>query len=144
VYLVDTDVISQSAPSKAAASALLAVWMDQHSDRLFLSAITIAEIEDGIAKVRREGATRKATALASWLKTLLHLYQSRVLPFDVSVARVAGKLSDRARSKGHAPGFADAAIAATAATLSLIVLTRNVRHFASLGVPVHNPFESLP
>ncbi len=117
--------------------------MDQYSDRLFLSAITIAEIEDGIAKVRREGATRKASALASWLETLLHLYQSRVLPFDVSVARVAGKLSDRARGKGHAPGFADVAIAATAGTLGLTVLTCNVHHFASLGVPVHNPFESL-
>ena len=118
--------------------------MDQHSDRLFLSAITIAEIEDGIAQTRRKGASRKAAALESWLEALLHLYKSRVLPFDLSAARIAGKLSDRARSKGHTPGFADVAIAATAAALGLIVLTRNVRHFASLKVSVHNPFEALP
>jgi toxin FitB len=144
VYLVDTDVISVGAPSKGAASAALVAWMDENSERLFLSAVTIAEIEDGIAKNRREGASREAAALESWLETLLHLYANRVLPFDVPAARIAGRLSDRARSKGHTPGFADLAIAATAGALGLIVLTRNLRHFAAFEVPVHNPFQSLP
>lgn len=118
--------------------------MDRNSDRLFLSAITAAEIEDGIAKARREGANRKAAALSRWLEALLHLYKSRVLPFDVPAARIAGRLSDRARSRGHAPGFPDLAIAATAAAHSLIVLTGNLRHFAALDVPAHDPFATLP
>src|SRR5258708_15358314 len=59
VYLIDTNVISAGAPSRAAPPALIA-WMDHHSAQLFISAVTVAEIEDGIAKARREGATRKA------------------------------------------------------------------------------------
>ena len=47
--------------------------------RLFLSAVTVAEIEDGIAKLRREGATRKSEDLKDWFETVLHLYGDRVL-----------------------------------------------------------------
>jgi len=141
---VDTDVISAGALSKRQASAALILWMDQNSDRLFLSTITIAEIADGIAKARREGARRKAAALAGWLEAVLHLYGNRVLPFDVAAARMAGSLSNRGRSKGQSPGFPDLAIAATAATRQLTVLTGNLRHFASLGIAAHNPLDALP
>jgi predicted nucleic acid-binding protein len=144
VYLVDTDVISAGAPLKRRASAALILWMDRNSDRLFLSTITIAEIADGIAKARREGARRKAADLAGWLEAVLHLYGNRVLPFDVAAARVAGTLSDRARSKGQSPGFPDLAIAATAVTHQLAVLTGNLRHFAPLGVAAYNPLDALP
>src|SRR5436305_723991 len=100
MYLVDTDVISAGAPGKLRTPALLD-WMDRHSDRLYLAAVTIAEIEDGIAKLQREGASRKARALSQWLDALLHLYAERVLPFDVAAARIAGRLSDIARGKGQ-------------------------------------------
>lgn len=142
MYLVDTDVIS-GAPRRIVSPALVQ-WIDENSDRIFLSSITIAEIEDGITKVRRQGARRKADQLTGWLETLLHLYQERVLPFDVPAARIAGRLSDRARAKGLSPGFADLAIAATAVAHGLSVLTRNVRHFGPLEVDAHDPFESLP
>jgi len=144
VYLVDTDVISAGAPTKRQPSTALALWMDRNSDRLFLSTITIAEIADGIAKARREGAHRKAAALTGWLDAVLHLYGDRVLPFDVTAARIAGALSDRARSKGRSPGFPDLAIAAIAAAHNLTLLTANLRHFAPLGVPAHNPLDALP
>jgi len=78
------------------------------------------------------------------LEALLHLYGNRVLPFDVAAARIAGALSDRARSKGRSPGFPDLAIAATAIAYDLTVLTRNLRHFVPLKVPAHNLLESLP
>jgi toxin FitB len=144
VYLVDTDVISAGAPARGLVSAGLVEWMDKNSDRLFLSSITVAEIEDGIAKARRQGARRRADRLVGWREALLHLYQERVLPFDVPAARIAGRLSDRARAKGLAPGFPDLAIAATAAAHSLCVLTRNLRHFAPLEIAAHDPFPSLP
>ena len=118
--------------------------MDENSDRLFLSSITIAEIEAGIAKIGRQGSARKADRLKEWLETLLHLYADRVLAFDVPAARIAGRLSDGARAKGVSPGFPDLAIAATAVVHRLAVLTRNIRHFTPLGVEAHNPFESLP
>jgi toxin FitB len=143
-YLVDTDVISSGAPSKHPVPLPLIKWMDEHSDRLFISCVTVAEIEEGIAKAHRKGSQRKAERLAQWLETLLHLYRERVLPFDVGCARIAGRLSDGAAARGASPGFADLAIAATAAAHQLTVLTGNVRHFAPLGVAVHNPFTSLP
>lgn len=117
--------------------------MDAHSVSLFLSVVTIAEIEDGIAKLRREKAARKSKDLAHWLEALLHLYGDRILAFDTSIARVAGELSDRARGQGHAPGFADIIIAATARQHALTILSRNLRHFEPLGVPVLDPFGRL-
>jgi toxin FitB len=144
MYLVDTDVISAGAPSKAVAAPGLARWMDEQSAQLYLSTITVAEIEDGIAKSRREKARRKASDLAEWLATLVRLYGDRILPFDLAAARIAGALSDVARSRGSAPGFADIAIAATAHCRGLTLLTRNTRHFAPLGPPTVNPFVRLP
>src|SRR5262249_52145638 len=143
-YLVDTKVISAAAPTKRLQRPELVAWMDTHSDELFLSAITIAEIADGIAKARREGASRKAADLSAWLQTVLHLYGDRVLPFDGPTAEIAGALSDLARGRGHAPGFADIAITATARRHDLTILSRNVRHFAPMDAAVIDPFEELP
>ena len=143
MYLVDTNVISAISPNRPASAALVE-WMDAQSASLFLSVITVAEIEDGIAKLRRERATRRSRDLAQWLEAVLHLYGDRVLAVDTPTARVAGRLSDRARGQGHAPGFADIVIAATARQHALTILSRNARHFAPLGVPVLDPFVELP
>jgi predicted nucleic acid-binding protein len=143
-YLVDTNIISATAPTAAIKRPDLVAWMDLHSPGLFLSAVTIAEIADGIAKAKREGARRKASALSAWLRTLLHLYGDRVLSLDGPTAEIAGALSNLARGRGHSPGFADIAIAATASRNSLTVLSRNERHFAPMDVPVINPFRGLP
>lgn len=143
-YLVDTNVISDTAPTARVRSGELMTWMDTHSAGLFISVVTVAEIVDGIAKAKREGARRKAADLAAWLRTVLHLYGDRVLPFDAAAAEIAGALSDLARSRGHSPGFADIAIAATARRHGLIVLSRNERHFAPMEVAVIDPFQKLP
>lgn len=143
MYLVDTNVISAAAPARPVSRALVE-WMEARSTALFLSVVTVAEIEDGIAKLRREGARRKSSELASWLETLLHLYGDRVIAFDTPTARIAGAMADRARGKGQAPGFADIVIAATAQRHKLTILSRNVRHFGPLGVTVLDPFVALP
>ena len=143
-YLVDTNVISATAPTAGVRRDELMVWMDLHSPELFMSAVTVAEIADGIAKAKREGAKRKASDLSAWLQTILHLYGDRVLPFDSPTAEIAGTLSDLARSRGHAPGFADIAIAATARRHDLIILSRNERHFAPMQVAVLDPLRQLP
>lgn len=143
-YLVDTNVISATAPTASVRHDELMAWMDLHSLELFLSAVTVAEIADGIAKAKREGARRKASDLMAWLRTVLHLYGDRVLAFDAATAEIAGALSDLARSRGHSPGFADTAIAATARRHDLIILSRNERHFAPLEIAVIDPFQKLP
>ena len=118
--------------------------MDRNSAGLFLSVITVAEVEDGIAKARRQDATRKAERLSEWLDALLHLYGARIIPVDLKVAQHMGRLADLARGKGHAPGLADVAIAATALQHGYTILTRNLRHFEPLEVAALNPFSELP
>ena len=143
MYLVDTNVISAAAPSRPASTALIE-WIDTHSASLFMSAVTVAEIEDGTAKLRREGARRKSADLTAWLDTVLHLYGDRVLAFDAATARIAGAMSDRARGLGHTPGLADIIVAATARHRGLTILSRNVKHFGPLGVAIVDPFVKLP
>ena len=144
MYLVDTNVLSAGAPTKAVAAPALSAWMDSNSAGLFLSVVTVAEVEDGVAKSRRLGAHRKAERLLDWLETLLHLYGSRVLSIDLQTARCIGRLADRARGQGQAPGLADLAIAATAQRHGWTVLTRNLMHFVPMGVPALDPFAALP
>ena len=141
-YLVDTNILSANAPGKAGAHERLAKWMDTHSDSLHLSVVTITEVEDGIAKARRTGATRKARDLAQWLEMVVHLYGEKVIPIDILVARAAGPLLDAARGQGREPGLADMLIAATAHVHGLTVLTRNLRDLAGCGVAVIDPFDA--
>jgi predicted nucleic acid-binding protein len=143
-YLVDTNVISATAPTAGMRRPELIEWMDSHSSDLFLSAITIADIADGIANAERRGAKRKASNLSAWLRTVLHLYGDRVLPFDSPTAEIAGALSDLARSRGRSPGFADIAIAATARRHDLTILSHNERHFAPMDIAVLDPLLKLP
>lgn len=137
-------MLSAGAPGRRERTEGLARWMEARSRALFLSTVTVAEISSGIAKLKRDGSVSRAARLGEWLEVVLHLYGGRVLPFDVPASRLAGELMDKARAAGRAPGFADIAIAATAASRRLTILTRNLRHFAPLGVPTTDPFDTLP
>lgn len=144
MYLVDTNVLSTGAPGRRAGAARLAGWLDARSDALFLSTVTVAEICDGIERLRQSAGLVRADRLDDWLDIVLHLYGDRVMPFDVPAARLAGLLMDRARATGQVPEFADLALAATTGVHDLTVLTRNVRHFGPLDISAFNPFGSLP
>ena len=144
MMLLDTNVLSVGAPGRRERSPGLIDWMDRHSDTLFLSAVTGAEVSGGIARMKRTGSASRAADLGDWLEVVLHLYGERVLQFDVSAARLAGELTDKARAAGHTAGFADVAIAATDGSRGLTILTRNLRHFVPLGIGAADPFETLP
>jgi predicted nucleic acid-binding protein len=141
-WLLDTDVLSAFAPGRHTVPPDVAAWFDDRTDMLYLSTITAAEIEAGIAKLRRTGSAQRADARRRWFERVLALYADRVLPFDITAARVAGLLSDAAQAAGRHPGFADDAIAAIAKARELVVLTLNRRHFDPLGVGVLNPFDT--
>jgi predicted nucleic acid-binding protein len=143
-YLLDTSVISLLAPERPRLSGDLTKWIESRQDNLLLSAITILEIEQGINKLVRAGGTARAERLTNWLNAILDDFGDRILVVDVDIARVAGAMSDAAIAKGEHPGLADVLIAATAKARSAIVLTRNGRHFAALGVGFADPLERLP
>jgi toxin FitB len=140
-WLLDTNILSAFAPGKPAVPSNTADWFAEHTNELFLSAITAAEIEAGIAQLRRTGSGRRANQLNDWFERLLSFYADRVLSFDLAAARVAGALSDAARAGGRHPGFADIAIAAIAKSRELVIVTLNLRHFEPLGVDTLNPFD---
>ena len=119
-----------------------AAWVRRNGERLFISAITIAEIEAGIARALRNGAAAKGDRLRRWLAAVEHFYAGRILSFGIEEARHAGAILDRARA--HDPGFEDIGIAATALARGLTVLTANERHFAPLGVAFASPLRRLP
>ena len=139
-WLLDTDVLNAFAPGRPSIPQVTAAWFDDRTEALYLSAITAAEIEAGIAKLFRTGAMRRADALRVWFDRILALYADRVLPFDLGSARIAGILSDAAQAVGCHPGFGDVAIAAIAKARELVVVTLNRRPFAPLGVELFNPF----
>ena len=143
MYLLDTNIVSADAPGKHHIGPdAFAAWIRQNSEHLFISTITIAEIEAGIARSVRIGAAAKAGQLRRWLAAVEHFYGERVLAFGIAEARQAGIILDGARA--HDPGFEDIAIAATAAVRGFTILTANERHFAPLGVAFANPFKQLP
>lgn len=137
--LLDTDILSAFAPGRPSIPQATASWFDDRTDALYLSAITAAEIEAGIAKLFRTGSVRRGDALRVWFDRILGLYADRVISFDLASARIAGMLSDAAQAAGRHPSFADIAIAAIAKARELAVVTMNKRHFDPLGVEAYNP-----
>jgi predicted nucleic acid-binding protein len=133
MFLIDTDVLSSLA--KRRRDANVEGWFEaQQAGNLFLSVITIGEIERGIALQRRRGA-EAATVLRAWVDQIVGIYGGRVLPFDLACARRWGELSAAIGHRG-----ADLQIAATALEHGLTVVTRNVSDFEPTGVAVLDPF----
>jgi len=143
-FLVDTSILSMLAPGRRPPDGELAAWLRAHGDQLYISAVTVAEVEQGICKLRRAGGAERADALSHWIGALLADGAERILPLDAKVGRIAGQLSDKAIAIGRHPGFADVAIAATALANDLTLLTDNGKHFAPLDVAFFNPVEQLP
>jgi toxin FitB len=137
MFLVDTDVLSALAKRRRPAN--VEAWVGrQRSSDLFVSVISIGEIERGIA-LQRHRDKNFASILATWLDQVLNVYGDRVLPFDLASARRWGQLS---AALGH--HGADLQIAATALEHGLTVVTRNTSHFAPTGAPVLDPFAPAP
>ena len=132
------------APGRPAPEEALATWVRKNADRIYLSAVTIAEIEQGICKLRRAGGIERADRLAHWLDSLLGAGSMQILALDGKAGRVAGALSDKAVAAGRHPGFADVAIAATAVAHDLVLITRNGKHFGPLDVAFIDPLAGLP
>lgn len=134
MFLLDTNVISESRKAKPHGGVL--AWLEQQAPHtLFLSAMTIAEIQQGIERTRDQ-APGRAGEIEFWLEHAL-LPTAQVLAMDGAVCRAWAKLMHR-RSQTLAE---DAFIAATAQVHELSVVTRNVRDFKALGVQTVNPFE---
>ena len=132
----DQHTVTLSELRKRERDPAVVAWFDQQrTTELFLSVISIGEIERGIAQ-QRATDPRFAESLAAWLDRVLALYGERVLAFDLQTARRWGTLS---AALGNAS--AHLMIAATALEHGLTVVTRNASDFKPTGVTVFNPFK---
>jgi toxin FitB len=144
-YLLDTSVLSALVPDRGShLPEAFSGWLVNRSQRLFIPCIAVAEVEQGICKLRRAGGLARAASLTQWLDGLIEGYGDRILPLDARTSRLAGQMAEQASANGRHPGFADVAIAAIAQRSNLLLLTRNLKHFVPLGVACADPLEKLP
>lgn len=140
--LIDTNIISLFSPDqKEKPSDAVKGWFHEQgaADTLYLSAMTIAEIEKGMRSLHRRGGIERAKRLNAWLDFIVESFGDRILNVDPIVARIAGALEDAATAKGRHPGLGDVIIAATAKAYDLTVITANLKHFIPLGVACDLP-----
>jgi predicted nucleic acid-binding protein len=137
MFLIDTVTLSEL--RRRQRDPVVVAWFErQRTTDLFLSVISIGEIERGIARQRATDPSFTG-ALAAWLDHVLALYGERILPFDLRTARRWGALSAALGNDS-----ADLMIAATAQEHGLTVVTRNVSDFEPTRVPVVDPFSRRP
>lgn len=137
MYLLDTNIVSElrKAAARKADPKVLA-WANGVSTAfLFLSAVTVLELEIGVLLVERRDPSQ-GSALRSWFDTrVLPAFTDRILPVDTAVARRCARLHVPDRRSDR-----DALIAATALVHQLTIVTRNVEDFAPTGAKLLNPW----
>ena len=123
-YLLDTNAVSEL--MKPTPDATVLAWIERFENECFLSAITVGEIERGIALLP---TGRKKSRLQESFQDFLEATEDRVLSFDVAVARRWAKLTGAAQRRGRTLPVLDSMIEATALHWDLTVITRNVGDF---------------
>lgn len=138
--ILDTNVLSalMSVPPVAA----VIQWIDeQAADRLFITAITVAEVRYGLG-IMPEG--RRRTDLITQADAMFGQdFRGRILSFDERAANAFGALSSHRRALGRPISISDGYIAAIATVHAMPIVTRNVKDFEELGLQLINPFDTV-
>jgi len=135
--LVDTDVISEARKGDRSNAGVRAFFSraSQEGAELYLSAVTIGELRQGVERIRHRGDKAQAQRLERWLLQVTSAYADRILPLDEETAHIWGRLR-----VPNPENPLDKQIAATALIHDLEVISRNVAHYGPTGVRVKNPF----
>lgn len=135
-YLLDTCVLSEF--KKKQPEQKVIDWLNaQIEETLFLSVITIGEIQKGISRLP---TSKRQAELEIWLEELVYRYDERLLPLDTQIMRQWGQLTGALETQGHALPLLDSLIAATSLTHNLVLVTRNEADFTETNVIILNPW----
>ena len=134
-YLLDTNIISEIRKGPRCHPNVAAWYSNIEEESLYLSVLVLGEIRKGIEGLRDRDAG-KANELDLWLEQLQTSFQSQILPVDTAISQEWGRLSSL-----HTVPVIDGLLAATATVHGLVLVTRNTRDFADLGIQLLNPFE---
>lgn len=137
-YLLDTCVISEFVAKQPAEKVV--GWLAKlDPERVFLSVVTVGEIQKGIEKLP---ASKRKEGLLAWLRDdLLIRFQDHLLPLGIGEMLTWGTLIGRVEAKGEPMPLIDSLIAATALHHDLVVVTRDEDDFAPSGVKLVNPWK---
>ncbi len=134
MYLLDTNVVSEL--RKRRPHSAVVAWLGSIDQRdIYISAVTLGELQAGIELTREQDAA-KAAEIEAWVDQVLAIWN--ILPMDAATFRICAKLMHR---RSH-DLFEDAMIAATARVHGLKVATRNVKDFKHFDVEIFNPYGS--
>lgn len=136
-FLLDTNVVSEWA--KPRPEPTVVTWLAAvDEDEVFMSVISFAELRRGVELLP---AGERRERLASWIaEDLTARFHGRVLDVDRRVADAWGRIMSHGQRVGRVLGAMDAFFAATAESHDLTLVTRNVKDFERLGLPLHNPW----
>jgi len=137
-FLLDTNILSEVRRPKPNTGILQ--WLDQvDEDRVFISVITLAEIQRGISLL---AAGRKQDELTKWLShDLQYRFEGRILTIDAKTALSWGDLMAASKLRGFALASMDGFLAATAKTYDLTLVTHNLKDFSGLNIQLLDPWE---
>ncbi|WP_336800073.1 type II toxin-antitoxin system VapC family toxin [Kaistia sp. MMO-174] len=139
MFILDTNVVSELRRPERSDPNVQSWIAGQAPAALFLSAVTVLELEIGARRMARKDA-RQGAVLTSWVeRQVLPFFEGRILPIDVPVALRCAPLHVPDRRNDR-----DAYIAATALVHGMTVVTRNIDDFDETGVPLINPWQELP
>ncbi|MDJ0756491.1 MAG: type II toxin-antitoxin system VapC family toxin [Ardenticatenaceae bacterium] len=137
-YLLDTNIISEF--TKSQPDYAVQTWLETHqNEALYLSVITIGEIQQGIVRLP---PSKRQQDLLEWLnQTILVLYAPFILPIDQECMLQWGTLTGNLIRKGQKIAVMDGLIAATALRHQLTLVTRNISDFVHTGLSLVNPWD---
>jgi len=140
-FLLDTNVISEWVKPRPDPHVI--AWLaETDEDRTFLTVVSFAEIRRGI-ELLPEG--RRRDRLAAWLaEDLPNRLEGSILPINREIGETWGVLMVRGKKAGVTLGSIDAFVAAAAEAHNLTLVTRNIRDFATLGIPLLDPWQPAP